>query len=1437
MADNRSVQYLRPEAQPIRYWVQMSPEHQQALTKLVDMLCAAVQRLDSSEANRPAPPWLFHETRTQLAFLDGTRGSGKTSLMSTLAAQLYDRQYLEFRPGGVNSVDTGSSDAAEFNRLVGRIREHLTGRVICVQPLDMEPLPKETSLFSALLARIVRALEDRPAASWPRGLLDDDSGESRELIRLRQFMHRIAQALDTNLHARRGSLDPEQYSEAVQTLEDQRLQLPRDLDRVLRELSIEMDRDNGSHRHESSSGERQGTRGRLFLIPIDDIDLNPAHCLELLQLLRTFSPPRELFFLLMGQYELVERCVELNMAAQFNTLYTKAGKLAAPDEDSLRQEVHRVAVLNLRKMIPPHARCEIPARIRLDTVLNFRPLATGDDKDLFTLGELLSKARLPSNGKRPSRYQTLLDLLLTGSNFRDIKSISALEQGSWTQYCGVQVLQVSYRRLADLWMDLRSAVVLPGHQGGYRSEEERPPSEWNRAFTKFLHHGFDIDPRLTAKTREFLQNRETHYCSRRLDEAPAFDWDLTVSGSDITCKSDQVAGVTPSTNVYRARLRFSARTANSGIPVFARLSASGGLMESDTLPGSHGLQRKDSYEDSTCCALAVLHDLRQIFESESTAVVPMPELTSERPVRLSWWGNEGEVASFDWPVPPLQTYVETSEFLSQWSQCLQNYMAPEAIDSSDTQKATTSSATSFSRSLVKLAQASGAGLLETRTIAGDIPDSAVEHLAQCWIILGSCELMRSLDATGWDASAARLQNAIGESPASLEGILQASIQFLLSAQWTFREQRCLREFELVNKWLRRISRIIQPELVTPAVSNRLMQQIENTPYAAGTAIVDQLKLVAGILRRQRRERLSALWKDGKRELWRAVNRPMSAESGLLSILDEPEAESKSDLRTDLREIRSAIEKFKADHPFDSAREFLRTQLQYCKLLAKTGDERAPAFFRSAHGRFLELKDTLPHNLEFVDEFIELGFQMVDAFEERSLWSSISEIYPVLLSVWRDEVKHHPGDASRGRGLSSALIQIANVAVKLEQWEAAESLSREAIEVSQMVLGIAPDSPEAQGDMIESLLLNGDVATSQESWEQAEEQFNRALQFCEEILKKSPGNLSAEWDLGVCFEKLGELAEILEQWDRAASFYEKQLHVRKSQQEKLPDSIQTLKDLSGALDHCAETAVQQGDWKLARDYFIESLQISRRIFEKAPDEPVAQNDLCISLGNCGDVAVELGDWSQADEYFTEALKISQALLEKVPGSTEAMRDVAIALEDCATVAEQLGKQDLAREQFEESVSLLRKVATAAHTDQLPPQIDLFHTTIQFAGFLLRTNAPAQARKLLEDPSIKKIASNLSASTDLSFEVRVLLGIRDFRMACLSRSATVREALFKKARAVFNDPELIPIIAREYSFRTAAAEFAAMESSASARKQSAPHRPSNSAKTSPKKTRRS
>ena len=54
----------------------------------------------------------------------------------------------------------------------------------------------------------------------------------------------------------------------------------------------------------------------LFVLPVDDFDLNPVRCLELLRLLRSIAVPR-LFTLILGDIDQAEEVLQLKMTGDF----------------------------------------------------------------------------------------------------------------------------------------------------------------------------------------------------------------------------------------------------------------------------------------------------------------------------------------------------------------------------------------------------------------------------------------------------------------------------------------------------------------------------------------------------------------------------------------------------------------------------------------------------------------------------------------------------------------------------------------------------------------------------------------------------------------------------------------------------------------------------------------------------------------------------------------------------------------------------------------------------------------------------------------------------------------------------------------------------------------------------------------------------------------
>src|SRR5262245_39881816 len=95
----------------------------------------------------------------------------------------------------------------------------------------------------------------------------------------------------------------------------------------------------------------------LFILPIDDFDLNPPVCLGLLQLLRMISVPR-LFTFVLGDVDMAE--VVLNLKLSSALAEVAAGATSKDLLSILPTEAAtmagEIAAQSLRKLIPPAQR-------------------------------------------------------------------------------------------------------------------------------------------------------------------------------------------------------------------------------------------------------------------------------------------------------------------------------------------------------------------------------------------------------------------------------------------------------------------------------------------------------------------------------------------------------------------------------------------------------------------------------------------------------------------------------------------------------------------------------------------------------------------------------------------------------------------------------------------------------------------------------------------------------------------------------------------------------------------------------------------------------------------------------------------------------------------------------------------------------------------------
>lgn len=213
-------------------------------------------------------PVIDDQRRNQVLLLDGKRGSGKTALLITLF-----EQWRRLATGA--EAEDGFAEVSDDK-----------GRVIPLALLDLRSLPKHTSVLvhvAGALRRIVEHLDVDQRPSSPGMSPPADDGSFAEASRLwRRFLSATA-AMEINSGRRSATLDPESFAEELHESEQDRLDLGelfgKLMDRVVARFS-----------------ERERITP-VFVLAIDDADMNPARLEECFEVLEGLRHPRVVFVL------------------------------------------------------------------------------------------------------------------------------------------------------------------------------------------------------------------------------------------------------------------------------------------------------------------------------------------------------------------------------------------------------------------------------------------------------------------------------------------------------------------------------------------------------------------------------------------------------------------------------------------------------------------------------------------------------------------------------------------------------------------------------------------------------------------------------------------------------------------------------------------------------------------------------------------------------------------------------------------------------------------------------------------------------------------------------------------------------------------------------------------------------------------------------------
>ena len=421
---------LRPEARSVDF-AELTLQQTDAFERVLRLLRAATIDLPSADEWRSDPldpKRNWDEPRSsRVIFLDGDRGAGKTTVAASVRQSLI-----------TGDLGEAPTDERRKNDYV-KAKEHLTEvgkRIILLDTLGMENAPADTNILAALLARIEQRLFPQQALNESSFAGEPDYHEA--VLQLLRLQTDVALAWNGNLEQRMGRLDPDNYAMEELRVERVRLQLRDRFSSVLRNVA----RDT---LHDTSRNPR------LFLLVVDDVDLNPNQVMGLLDRLRMVGVP-ELAVLLIGDLNVLEMVFRLEYGVKF----LDRGRAAALTlNETMKQEfiaeTNGLALAALRKHVPSRQRVKLQL-IDLERALDLVPLRRPDDNR--KLRDLLGQLHVPL-GKPATDEQWL--------------ALDQLMGREW--YAGASALADSPRTVVDLWNLLAEIVA---HDGGDHAPESWP---------------------------------------------------------------------------------------------------------------------------------------------------------------------------------------------------------------------------------------------------------------------------------------------------------------------------------------------------------------------------------------------------------------------------------------------------------------------------------------------------------------------------------------------------------------------------------------------------------------------------------------------------------------------------------------------------------------------------------------------------------------------------------------------------------------------------------------------------------------------------------------------------------------------------------------------------------------------------------------------------
>ncbi len=418
------------------------------LLKKLDWACTDVEKRSKDITEKPDLRWTINIPKNnpnRVFFLTGGRGYGKTSVLFSLI-NLIGNKLLK--------------DDSQNNKIIN-LAKNLKHRLIWLYPLEMETLPSSTNLLAAILSRVDMAIDrfrsHHPMLHEPKHSFGMHPEEQEILLNFMKLQQDVALAWSGNIEKRAGSMDPDVYALEVLRAEQKRINLNERIEKTLDDLCnkfIPSQQENGNP--------------CIFVLPVDDFDMNPERCFELIRMIRMFNTPR-LYTIILGD----QRILSHQLSIQFLKSLIKSD--ISPQSPLFSNDIsyeerrlsHELSANAMRKLFAPGNRISL-GPMKKDEVFKFNSNSKKSIKELLkTFTHITLNTAFQENKKKKNetkfqiiagkKFESVFDLF--NLKIDDLIHIDPTMKGALKIeenkdeyiYVGKHLFTLSARHTQDLW--------------------------------------------------------------------------------------------------------------------------------------------------------------------------------------------------------------------------------------------------------------------------------------------------------------------------------------------------------------------------------------------------------------------------------------------------------------------------------------------------------------------------------------------------------------------------------------------------------------------------------------------------------------------------------------------------------------------------------------------------------------------------------------------------------------------------------------------------------------------------------------------------------------------------------------------------------------------------------------------------------------------------